>query len=309
MPVGTWLLGEFLVRLLAAASLALLSLTAHAQSPAPRKVVVGSVELTYISAGSGEPVILLHGGQGDYRSWEPQMRELSRYYHVISYSRRYNFPNVNPQTANDHSVNTEAADLAALIKALRLKHVNLVGTSMGAATALVFAIEHPGKVRSLVIAEPPILAWAKHFREGDALYVDFMRRIHDPAREAFATGDDAGAMRFFVDGFARPGRFDGLSPEARLGVMQNAGFFRMMARSGNPYPDLARGKLGNLRMPVLVITGEKTVDIYRRIDEELSRMIPRARSATIPAAGHGSPRENPGAFTEVVENFLATSGK
>ena len=57
--------------------------------------------------------------------------ELSRYYHVISYSRRYNFPNVNPQTANDHSVNTEAADLAALIKALRLKHVNLVGMSTG----------------------------------------------------------------------------------------------------------------------------------------------------------------------------------
>jgi pimeloyl-ACP methyl ester carboxylesterase len=62
-------------------------------------------------------------------------------------------------------------------------------------------------------------------------------------------------------------------------------------------------------MPVLVITGEKTVEIHRRIDEELSRMIPRARSATIPAAGHGSPRENPRAFTEVVENFLETSGR
>ena len=62
-------------------------------------------------------------------------------------------------------------------------------------------------------------------------------------------------------------------------------------------------------MPVLVITGEKTVEIHRRINEELSRLIPRARSATIPNAGHGSPRENPQAFTEVVENFLETSGK
>ena len=47
-------------------------------------------------------------------------------------------------------------------------------------------------------------------------------------------------MRFFVDGFAIAGRFDKLSPEARLGVMQNAGFFRMMTRSENPYPDTPR---------------------------------------------------------------------
>ena len=91
--------------------------------------------------------------------------------------------------------------------------------------------------------------------------------------------------------------------------MQNAGFFKMMSRSEKPYPEIDRRALFSLRMPVLVITGEKTIEIHRRIDEELTKMIPRARSATIPAAGHGSPRENPGAFTEVVENFLETSGK
>ena len=136
---------------------------AHAALPAPTKIIVNGVELHYISAGTGEPVILLHGGQGDYRSWEPQMASLSRYYHVISYSRRYNYPNQNPQTATNHSALVEAADLAALIKALRLKRANLVGTSMGAATALTLAIEHPDMVRSLVLAEPPILALGETF--------------------------------------------------------------------------------------------------------------------------------------------------
>jgi pimeloyl-ACP methyl ester carboxylesterase len=295
------------VRSFAAALLVSFAVVCHATPPEPTRIHVNGVDLHYISAGSGEPVILLHGGQGDYRSWAPQMAELSRYYHVISYSRRYNFPNQNPQTATDHSAKTEAADLQAFIKALRLKRVNLVGTSMGAATALTLALEHPGMVRRLVIAEPPVLAWARRFPEGDALYQDFMQRIQDPARVAFAAGDDEAAMRFFVDGFATPGRFDSLPPEARLGVMQNAGFFRMMARSQDPYPDIPRASLRQLRMPVLVITGEKTIAIHRRIDEELSRFIPRARSATIPAAGHGSPRENPLAFTEVVENFLETS--
>jgi pimeloyl-ACP methyl ester carboxylesterase len=282
---------------------------AHAAPLEPTKILVNGVELHYVSAGTGDPLILLHGGQGDYRSWEPQIAALSRYYHVISYSRRYNYPNQNPQTATDFSVLTEAADLEALIKALRLKKVDLVGTSMGAATALALALKHPKLVRTLVLAEPPLLGWARHFPDGSALYDDFMKRIQDPARAAFAAGDDEAAMRYFVDGFASPGRFDKLSPEARLGVMQNAGFFRMMSRSENPYPEIDRRGLFSLRMPVLVITGERTIAIHRRIDEELTRMIPRARSATIPAAGHGSPRENPQAFTEVVENFLATSGK
>jgi pimeloyl-ACP methyl ester carboxylesterase len=300
-------------RLLAAVSLALLGNAAHAESapalPAPTRIVVNGVELHYISAGAGEPLILLHGGQGDYRSWEPQMRALARGFRVISYSRRYNFPNLNPLNATDHSALVEAADLAALIRALKLKRVILVGTSMGAAAALTLAIESPRMVRKLVIAEPPILAWAQRFPDGDALYQDFMRRIQDPARAAFAAGDDVGAMRFFVDGLATPGRFDGLAPEVRVSVMQNAGFFKMMTRSENPYPDLSRGKVRGLKIPVLVITGERTVEIHRRIDEELSRIIPRARSATIPNAGHGSPRENPQAFTEVVVEFLATSGR
>ena len=292
---------------IAALLLTTLAAVVHAAPPEPTKIRINGVELHYISVGSGEPVILLHGGQGDYRSWEPQMAELSRFYRVVSYSRRYNFPNQNPQTARNHSAKIEAADLRAFIKALRLKRVNLVGTSMGAATALTFAIDNPRMVRRLIIAEPPIMALAKRFPEGDMLYQDFMSRIQNPASAAFAAGDDEGAMRYLVDGFAMPGRFDALPREARLGAMRNSAFFKMLARSSDPYPDISRTSLRGLRMPVLVITGERTIEIHRRIDEELSRIIPRARSATIPAAGHGSPRENPRAFTEVVEHFLTSS--
>jgi pimeloyl-ACP methyl ester carboxylesterase len=295
-----------IIRIVAVACLVLLGPSAGAALPAPTRIVVGGVELHYVSAGSGDPVILLHAGEDDYRAWEPQMTELARFYRVIAYSRRFNYPNQNAQTSLDQSL--EAADLAALIKALRLKRVNLVGTSMGAATALALAMEHPRMIRSLVVAEPPLLSWARDFSDGGAMYRDFISRIHDPARAAFEAADDVSAMRLFVDGFAQPGRFDALPADMRRNVLQNAGFFRMLTRSRDPYPDPPRQKMRALRMPVLVITGEKTLEIYRRIDEELSRLIPRARSATIPNAGHGSPRENPDVFSEVVENFLQTSG-
>ena len=149
--------------------LCLVSRGGQRRAPEPTKIIVNGVELHYISAGTGEPVILLHGGQGDYRSWEPQMARAFALLPRRLVQPPLQLPQPNPQTATNHSVLVEAADLAALIKALRLKRANLVGTSMGAATALTLAIEHPSMVRSLVMAEPPILAWAKHFRTVSAV--------------------------------------------------------------------------------------------------------------------------------------------
>jgi pimeloyl-ACP methyl ester carboxylesterase len=68
------------------------------QNIQPTRIVVHGVELHYIEQGKGEPLILLHGGQGDYRSWEPQIKAFSQFYRVISYSRRSNYPNNNPFT-------------------------------------------------------------------------------------------------------------------------------------------------------------------------------------------------------------------
>jgi pimeloyl-ACP methyl ester carboxylesterase len=196
------------------------------QSVQPTKVRVNGVELHYIEQGQGEPLILLHGGQGDYRSWESLMKLLSPQFRVISYSRRYNYPNNNPIAAKYHSAYTEADDLAAFIRQLKLGRAHLVGTSMGAFTALVLAVKHPEMVRSLVLAEPPIHQWVRDTPDGVAAYRQFMTAIQEPARAAFKAGDDKGAMRFFVDGIIGTGRFDSLPPEGLAAVMQNSRFFK-----------------------------------------------------------------------------------
>src|SRR5262245_52562735 len=130
-----------------------------ARTGQPAKVVVGDVELRYIEQGKGEPVILLHGGQGDYRAWPALMEALAPRYRVISYSRRYHVPNENSLTSTSHSALIDADDLAGLIAALDLRSAHLVGTSYGAFTALALAIKHPEMVRSMVLAEPPVHQW------------------------------------------------------------------------------------------------------------------------------------------------------
>ena len=285
--------------------LLLLCIQTIGQSVQPTKIRVNGIELHYIEQGQGEPLILLHGGQGDYRSWEPQMKVLSPQFRVISYSRRYHYPNNNPLTANYHSAYTEADDLAALIRKLRLGRVHLIGTSIGAFTALALAVNHPEMVRSLVLAEPPVHEWVKDSPNGAAAYQEFMTTIWEPATEAFKTGDDQGAMRILVDGLGGKGRFDKLPPEARAAAMQNSRFFKANTLSSDPFPNLSKDKVRRLRIPVLIITGENTITIHKLVNEELARLLPKAEQATIPKAGHFSPRENPQAFNEAVLKFFA----
>lgn len=294
------------------ASLALLSLLlcaqAIGQSVQPIKIHVRGIELNYIEQGQGEPLILLHGGQGDYRSWESLMKELSPQFRVISYSRRFNYPNNNPITAEYHSAYTEADDLAAFIRKLKLGRVHLVGTSMGAFTALALAVKHPQMVRSLVLAEPPVHQWMKDTPDGASAYREFMNTVQEPARAAFTAGDDKTAMSFFVNGIIGAGRFDSLSPEGLAAVMQNSRFFKANTLSSDPYPNLSKEKVKRLRIPVLIITGENTIRIHKLVNEELARLLPKAERAIIPKAGHGSPRENPQAFNAAVLKFLAGLG-
>lgn len=282
----------------------LLCSTAAGQGVEPTKLRVDGVELHYIERGQGEPLILLHGGQSDYRSWGPQMEEFSRRYRVISYSRRYNYPNNNPLSGSYRSGYSDAADLAALMRHLELGPAHLVGTSAGALTALLLATEHPRMVRSMVLAEPPAHRWARDDPSGAPLYEEFMNVIWRPAGAAFRAGDEREAMRILVDGFGGAGRFDALPPDARTVALQNSRFFRAATSSHDPFPEIPKDEVSRLSMPILIVTGENTIRIHRFVNDELARLLPNAERVTIRRAGHGSARENPQAFNEAVAKFL-----
>jgi pimeloyl-ACP methyl ester carboxylesterase len=232
------------------------------------------------------------------------MDALSPYYRVISYSRRYHYPNENPITGANHSALIDADDLAGLIDQLELRRVHLVGTSYGAFTALALAIAHPELVRSLELAEPPVHQWVTDTAHGAALYGEFMTTVQEPARLAFAAGNDESAMRIFIDAFDGNGTFDGLPAERRAAIMQNARFFKATTSSIDPFPALPKDKVRRLGMPVLIIRGENTDELHRLVTEELGRMLPNAERVTIPQAGHGSPRQNPQAFTAAALDFV-----
>jgi pimeloyl-ACP methyl ester carboxylesterase len=265
-----------------------------------QKLQVNNVELHYIEAGTGDTVILLHGGTGDYRSLPGPFQTLSQRYHVVSYSRRYHYPNHNVVQEN-HSALVEADDLALLIQKLKLGRVHLVGTSYGAFTALALALKHQEMVRSLFLTEPPIHSWMK----GTASYRDFMTNTWDGASAAFKKGDKNTAMRIFVDGLFGPGYFERLPQPVSSAMMDNAGALAALALSSNPFPSLPKNKLKHLSIPTMILTGANTVAVHREIDEELARLLPNSTAITIPNAGHGIGRDNPEMFMSLLLEFLS----
>jgi pimeloyl-ACP methyl ester carboxylesterase len=283
---------------------------AHDQQPKEpttmqlQKVDVNDVELHYVEQGKGDPLILVHGGLADYREWSQQMERFAQRYRVIAYSRRYNHPNQNRQQRPDHSALIEAEDLAAFMGAVGIERGHVVGYSYGAFAALCLALEHPERVRALVLAEPPVHRWVIGLPGGDALFADLMTRLWEPAGQAFRRGDKAEALRVSLDFFAGPGALSQTPPEVRQVLEDNLHEWEALTTSSDAFPMLAKERVAQLGMPTLLMTGDQTLPIHRLVNDEIERVWPHVQRVRLPKATHDMWNEQPDACGAAVFKFL-----
>ncbi|HEX8919928.1 MAG TPA: alpha/beta hydrolase, partial [Pyrinomonadaceae bacterium] len=111
---------------------------------------VNGARLAYDESGTGQPVVFIHGALGDYRTWLPQSISLSKYYRIITYSRRYHHPNEWDGDGADYSHELHTADLAAFIRFLDLGPVHVIGHAYGGSLAALLAMKHPELVGTIV---------------------------------------------------------------------------------------------------------------------------------------------------------------
>src|SRR5690349_844449 len=102
---------------------------------------INDVDLYYESHGAGEPVLLIHGLGSRTLGWEPQVAALAARYHLIAFDVRGHGRSSKPRQR--YSVALFADDTAALIRALDLGAVHVVGISMGGMIAFQLAVTAP----------------------------------------------------------------------------------------------------------------------------------------------------------------------
>ena len=285
---------------------------ATAAATAPTRLVlhvvrVRGTDLRFVERGTGIPVVFVHGSLGTLESWGPQIDAFATRFRVIAYSRRYHWPNAAQPDGQEYSLSLHADDLIGLIEALGLERVHLVASSYGAYVALLVTLRRPDLVRSLVLAEPPILPWLGRTPAGDSLLHTFDRTVFKAARAAFVRDDSVGAVQRFWDGLAgATSPFDALPDGARARLLRSVFELRLETRAdpADYMPALACKDIGGIRSPVLLVTGERSPRMFHVINEELARCLAAEETITVPGAGHGVNADNAGFYNGAVLQFL-----
>lgn len=271
--------------------------------------------LYYAEVGSGDPVILVHGGLSDAKTWQGQLGGLSREHRVIAYTRRPG-QGARGQSVGPDQMATDIEDLAALVEKLDLAPVHLVGHSWGAFVCLWLSIRRPDAVRSLVLAEPPFLPF---FMNSSPKPQELIRMF------AISPGAAIQALKLGKRAFASPGsavKPDGALMFARTPAGLPAAAWpdgssrqRMDSRDNlealraeflaNNFGPLSDQLLQQVKVPVLLVTGQDSPAFLTRFIDRLERLLPDIRRVTIAGASHFMHEDNAEAFNQEVLEFWA----
>jgi pimeloyl-ACP methyl ester carboxylesterase len=266
-----------------------------------------------VEQGSGVPVIFVHGGLEDFRAWTGQVDTFAHQYRALAYSRRYNYPNSGVAFGNSYSAVIDAEDLAALIRRLDLAPAHIVGASYGAYVALLVAAKHPELVRSLILAEPPVLRWLPKIDGGQPLFTEFMRVVWGPATRGFREGNTAGVTAA-VNGFGELGysgtdqkmTFADLPPEYRSVLLENGAEWKALTMSRDAFPPLSFADVKRIQVPTLLLSGERSLKLAHLIDGNLVRLLPHAQRLILAGATHEMWNEYPDECRAAALAFMDT---
>jgi pimeloyl-ACP methyl ester carboxylesterase len=265
---------------------------------------VDGARIAYVDQGSGEPIVLMHGGTGDYRAWNPHRPILAGAgYRAISYSLRYFGIEPWSESWPTFCAQLHASDLAVFLKALNAGPVHLATWSYSGQVALSLSLDHPELVRSVFVFEPTIWSFVTD--------PEVLRRIQDfgsemltPARVATERGDGAAATREFINGVAGQGPdYFSLQPEERQHRQLDNSRVLPLMLSSLPR-QITCAQLASIKLPVAVVQGGSTMPYFALIAEAAAGCMPAAKHIVVPGAGHQWPGEEPAAFCGTLIGFL-----
>lgn len=262
-----------------------------------RSVTAGAARFSYLEAGSGTPLVLLHGVGSAARSWKHQLRGLAGAFRVIAWDApgygESSAPAVDEPTAEDY-----AQALESFLGALGVGRFHLVGHSLGSIMAARFALRHPERILSLTLAGIA----AGHARlpqdereELKAARLDDLAAL-GPRGMAEKRGPrllgpkaDAATVRAVVDTMAmlRP---DGYAQAVR------------MLSGADTRADVSALPQ---EMRVQIVYGDADAITTPQQNQSVARERPQAAVHVLPGAGHALYLEQPEAFNAIVLRFAA----
>src|SRR5262245_12668619 len=264
--------------------------------PGVKTLEVNGYPMAFLESGTGEPVVLVHGSGADYRTWRRQVESPPRGFRLIAISLRHYYPERWDGKGDKFSEDQHAEDLGRFIETLAVGPVFLVAHSSGGRVAVKTAQKRPMLVKKLVLMEGLFNALLPESASEDG--EPQIGAVRKAVRARFEQGDIDGGLELWVDRDT-PGTWARRGEEERQRSRDNA--WTLIAReSGKP---VTCADLGGLKMPVLLLQGEKTPRRYASIVDATHKCLPSAERATIPEAGHSMHAMNPAGFERCSSSF------
>ncbi len=268
---------------------------------------VNGVRLHYLSAGKGDPVILMHGYAETSRMWRPLMVELAKNHTVIAPDLR-GFGQSSKPTAG-YEKKTMAQDIHALATSLGYQRASIVGHDIGLMVAYAYAAQYPTEVDRIALMDaflPGVGEWKNvwllrdlwHFHfygETPLKLVDGRERIYlehfwnDFAADPKHSVPEAD-RQFYAAAYAQPG-----------GMRAGFEVFRAFEQDAKDFAQFAQTKL---TMPMLVLTGEKASGEF--LIEQARLVDTNVQGVVIKGSGHWLMEE---ARSQVIPQLVAFINK
>lgn len=250
------------------------------------------------------PVVFAHAGRLNAHSWDLVCLALKADYRCIAFDLP-GHGDSDRAPGMDYRLASCSGDLLGLAGALQLGKFFLVGASQGGLQSLAFALHHPDALRGLVLCDSgPYLQTAGVARQGGemAVYQPF-ERFEDIVQMSLEDGRarNTDRLRFTLSQNTRQlpdGRwtwkFDTEYRATKAAFTLATELQGMMARASS------------LRCPVLVLHGEHSDILLAGGAKHTAGCFPDGRWATVPASRHLLHHDNPNAFIDILQRFLAS---
>jgi pimeloyl-ACP methyl ester carboxylesterase len=270
-----------------------------------RSAEIDGVELHYLTAGEGAPLMLLHGYAETSLMWKPIMPVLAERFTVIA----PDLPGIGDSAipADGLDMKTAAIRIHALARSLGVEKAGMVGHDIGLMVAYAYAAQFPQEVEKLVVMD----AFLPGVGEWEAIYNDpgwWHFRFNGPTPEQLVEGRERIYFEHFWNDFAadQTRSIPEADRKAYTAAYSGPGrmragwaYFESFIRAAKDFAQLAETRL---RMPVLAIGGEKSLG--QALAQQMRLVAADVTVVMLKDTGHWVLEERPEETTEALLKFL-----
>ena len=236
----------------------------------------------FIEEGQGEPLILLHGLFGELSNFEEQVSYLRRHYRVVLQL----LPLLDLDLLHT-TVGGLEKYVQKFIELREYQDIHLLGNSLGGHVALLHALKHPEKLKSLILTGSSGLfengMGDSYPKRGDYEYIK--------RKSALTFYDPAMATKELVD--------------AVYAITSNRmNVIKIIALAKSAIRNNLGEEISQIQTPTLLIWGNNDTVTPPFVGKEFQRLIPNSELHFIDKCGHAPMMEVPGEFNEILEKFL-----